>query len=111
MTKNKTKDINKKKITKALTSKVLNTKPTYDVHISFDLTSDQDMNDPIKFLYKKISEKFVDNLVVGSGTCLMTGLRDFTFNGTKEEMTKIMKLFLNSPYRIDDIHINSYSDW
>ena len=110
MTKNKTKDINKKKITKALNSKVLNIQPTYDVNISFDLNSDQDINDPIKFLYNKISEKFVDNLVISSGSCLMTGLRDFTFNGTKEEMTKIMKLFLNSPYRIDDIHIISCSN-
>ena len=98
-----TQDINNRKVDAALNNRVFNGQPVYRLDIGFSLTSEQDMNDPIDWLYSKMGEAVVDRLNTGSGTCLMSGCRDFGFEGNKQEMTRILNLFRRSPFRIKDI--------
>lgn len=98
-----TKEINTRKVNKALCSPVFTEESLYSISIGFDLNNEQDMNDPILWLEDKMGEKVVDRLNTGSGTCLMTGLRDFGFTGSKSEMILILKNFARSPFRIEDI--------
>jgi hypothetical protein len=98
-----TTDINTRKVNKALTSKAFTQQPQYHVGFTFSLNSDQDMNDPIMWLEDRMGEKDVDRFVTGSGTCMLTGLRDFGFQGSKSEMTAVLKYFARSPFRIYSI--------
>jgi len=98
-----TKEINVRKVNAALHSKVFTNPPMYSVAIVFNLNNKQDLNDPIDWLEDKMG-KNADRLCMGSGTCLLTGLRDFSFEGTKQEMTTLLKWFANSPYRIDKVY-------
>ena len=98
-----TADINTRKVNSALCSPVFTEESLYSISIGFDLNNEQDMNDPILWLEDKMGEKVVDRLNTGSGTCLMTGLRDFGFTGSKSEMILILKNFARSPFRIKDI--------
>ena len=102
--KNVTIDNNTRKIKKVLSSNVFTSEPRYYISISFCLNNDQFMNDPIEWLYTKMGETFVDELNVGSGTCLMSGDRDFSFLGTKEQMITILKNFTRSEFRISNIY-------
>jgi len=95
-----TRDINNRKINAAFESKVWNTDPQYRVDFSFNLTKDQDINDPIEYLYDWMGESIVDRLNTGSGYCMMTGCRDFGFEGSKDEMARVMEAIGTSPYRI-----------
>ena len=95
-----TRDINNRKIKAAFESKVWNTDPQYRVDFSFTLTLDQDINDPIEFLYESMGERLVDRLNMGSGYCMITGSRDFGFEGSKDEIARVMKAISRSPYRI-----------
>lgn len=99
-----TTDINTRKVNKALNSKEFTQEPQYYVGFTFTLNSDQDMNDPIRWLEDKMGEKDCDRLVTGSGTCLFSGFRDFGFQGSKSEMTAVLKWFARSPFRIHSIH-------
>ena len=98
-----TAEINARKVNSALCSPVFTEESLYSISIGFDLNNEQDMNDPILWLENKMGEKVVDRLNTGSGTCLMTGLRDFGFTGSKSEMILILKNFARSPFRIKDI--------
>ena len=98
-----TADINSRKVNKALNSKAFTQQPQYHVGFTFSLNADQDMNDPIMWLENKMGEKEIDRLLMGSGTCLLTGLRDFGFQGSKSEMTAVLKYFARSPFRIHSI--------
>jgi hypothetical protein len=95
-----TRDINARKIKAAFQSKVWNTDPQYRVDFSFTLKQDQDINDPIEYLYDWMGEKVVDRLNTGSGYCMMTGCRDFGFEGSKDEIADVMEAIATSPYRI-----------
>lgn len=95
---------NTRKINKALSNKVFINEPIYSICIVFTLTKDQDMNDPIYWLKTKMGVKLINKLNDGSGTCLMTGLRDFTFSGTKSEMTDILNNFAHSEFKINSIY-------
>ena len=84
----------------------------YDLHAEFALTGDQDFNDPVDFLPRNLSR-----LEMGSGYCLMTGLRDFHFRGTEQEMKAIMHEFCSSPFKVykfyvypDGDHFNEFND-
>ena len=98
-----TADINSRKVNKALCSNTFTQQPQYRVNFTFSLNADQDMNDPIMWLEDKMGEKEIDRLLMGSGTCLLTGLRDFGFQGSKSEMTAVLKYFARSPFRIHSI--------
>ena len=98
-----TADINSRKVNNALNGRVFAGSPVYRVDIGFNLNADQDMNDPIDWLETRMGEKEVDRLCMGSGTCLLTGVRDFGFMGSKAEMTAVLKYFARSPFRIKDI--------
>jgi hypothetical protein len=95
-----TRDINARKIKAAFESKVWNTDPQYRVDFSFTLTKDQDINDPIEYLYDWMGKKVVDRLNTGSGYCMMTGSRDFGFDGSKDEIADVMEAIATSPFRI-----------
>ena len=99
-----TADINSRKVNRALTSKAFTQEPQYRADITFSLNADQDMNDPIYWLEDKMGEKECDRLMTGSGTCILTGLRDFGFEGSKSEMTAVLMWFARSPFRIHSIH-------
>lgn len=98
-----TAEINARKVNKALNSPVFTEESLYNITLGFDLNNDQDMNDPIMWLEAKMGEKVVDRLNTGSGTCLMSGLRDFGFRGSRSEMVAVLKWFARSPFRIKDI--------
>ena len=98
-----TKEINTRKVDAALCSKGFNSPPRYRVDISFTLNNTQDLNDPIVWLATKMG-KDAYRMCTGSGTCLMTGLRDFSWEGTKSEMTAVLKWLARSPYRIHEVH-------
>ena len=98
-----TADINSRKVNKALNSKAFTQQPQYCVGFTFSLNADQDMNDPIYWLEDRMGEKEIDRLLTGSGTCILTGLRDFAFQGSKSEMTAVLKYFARSPFRIHSI--------
>lgn len=98
-----TKEINTRKVDAALCSKGFNSPPRYRVDTSFTLNNTQDLNDPIDWLATKMG-KDVYRMCTGSGSCLMTGLRDFSWEGTKSEMTAVLKWLARSPYRIHEVH-------
>jgi hypothetical protein len=84
----------------------------YDLHVEFTLTNDQDLNDPLDFLPRNLSQ-----LEAGSGYCMMTGQRDFHFRGTEVEMKNIMRQFCSSPFKVvkfyvypDGDHFNEFND-
>jgi len=95
-----TRENNKKKIKAVYGSRVWNCNPNYRLDFSFILNANQDMNDPIEHLSDCLGGRVADRLTTGSGTCLMTGDRDFSFEGTKEEMSKVLKIFEVSEFRI-----------
>jgi hypothetical protein len=99
-----TAEINARKVNKALCSNTFTQEPQYCVDFTFTLNSDQDMNDPIMWLEDRMGEKEIDRLLTGSGTCILTGLRDFGFQGSKAAMTAVLKYFARSPFRIHSIH-------
>ena len=98
-----TAEINARKVNKALCSNTFTQEPQYYVGFTFTLNSDQDMNDPIYWLEDKMGEKECDRLVTGSGMALFSGFRDFGFQGSKSEMTAVLKWFARSPFRIYSI--------
>ena len=67
----------------------------YDMFCSIALHEEQTMNDVETFLNKKLSHKFVERTLIGAGTCLITGLRDYQFNGSMEDVNKIVKCLVN----------------
>jgi hypothetical protein len=67
----------------------------YDLVVEFALTNDQDLNDPLDFLPRSLSQ-----LEMGSGYSMMTGHRDFSFAGTEQEMKNIMRQFCSSPFKV-----------
>ena len=75
----------------------------YDLHVEFALTGDQDVDDPVDFLPHNLSR-----LEMGSGYCMMTGHRDFSFAGTEQEMKAIMQKFCSSPFKV--IRFSVYPD-
>ena len=99
-----TAQINARKVNNALNGRVFAGSPMYRVDIGFNLNADQDINDPILWLEGAMGEKVVDRLCMGSGTCLLTGVRDFGFMGSKAEMTAVLKQFARSPFRINSIY-------
>ena len=98
-----TADINTRKVNKALNSKVFTQEPQYHVSMSFTLNNTQDLNDPIDWLATKMGKDSY-RMCTGSGTCLMTGIRDFGFEGSKSEMTAALKWLARSPFRINSIY-------
>ena len=99
-----TAEINARKVDKALCSNIFTQEPEYHVNITFTLNNTQDLNDPIDWVEDRMGTGMIDRLLMGSGTCLMTGLRDFGFEGTKSEMTAVLKQFARSPFRINSIY-------
>ena len=99
-----TADINTRKVNKALNNNIFTQEPQYRVSITFTLNNTQDLNDPIDWVEDRMGEGTIDRLLTGSGTCLMTGLRDFGFEGSKSEMTSVLKNFASSPFRINSIY-------
>lgn len=99
-----TADINTRKVNKALNNNIFTQEPQYRVSITFTLNNTQDLNDPIDWVEDRMGEGTIDRLLTGSGTCLMTGLRDFGFEGSKSEMTAVLKNFASSPFRINSIY-------
>lgn len=97
-------DNNTNKVKKALSSNIFTGEPKYYISITFCLNGDQFMNDPIEWLYTKMGEAFVEELSVGSGTCLMSGDRDFAFSGNKMQMHTILNHFARSEFRISNIY-------
>ena len=84
----------------------------YDLVVEFALTNDQDLNDPVDFLPRHLSR-----LEMGSGYCMMTGRRDFSFAGTEQEMKAIMRQFCSSPFKVirfyvypDGEYFNDFND-
>lgn len=67
----------------------------YDLYCSIALDEEQTMDDVETFLNQKLSNKFVDRTLIGAGTCLITGLRDYHFNGNREDVNKIVKCLVN----------------
>ena len=98
-----TADINTRKVNKALNSKAFTQEPQYHVSISFTLNNTQDLNDPIDWLATKMG-KDAFRMCTGSGTCLLTGIRDFGFEGSKSEMTAALKWLARSPFRINSVY-------
>ena len=98
-----TADINTRKVNKALNSNIFTQEPQYHVSISFTLNNTQDLNDPIDWLATKMG-KDAFRMCTGSGTCLLTGIRDFGFEGSKSEMTAALKWLARSPFRINSIY-------
>jgi hypothetical protein len=98
-----TKEMNLRKVNAALRSKAFANPPLYSVAISFTLNNKQDLNDPLVWLVSKMG-KDAERLCMGSGTCLMTGLRDFSWEGSKDQMTTLLKWIANSPYRIRSVY-------
>lgn len=98
-----TADINSRKVNKALNSKAFTQQPQYRVNFTFSLNANQDMNDPIDWVEDRMGTGTIDRLLMGSGTCLLTGLRDFGFQGSKSEMVAVLKYFARSPFRIHSI--------
>lgn len=82
--------------------------PEYDLHIEFNLRNDQDMNDPSDWLYK--NDPDLEKFEMGSGYSFMSGMRDFSWRGSKNDMEKILRRFANSNFRIDHIYIYP-CDW
>ena len=101
-----TADINACRVKKALNSKTFTQEPKYYISIVFNLNASQDISDPIDWLEDRMGEGTIDRLNTGSGYCLMSGHRDFGFEGTKAEMIAILKQFARSPFRIHTIHSN-----
>jgi len=99
-----TAEINARKVNKALCSNIFTQEPEYRVNITFTLNNTQDLNDPIDWVEDRMGEGTIDRLLMGSGTCMMSGLRDFGFEGTKSEMTAVLKQFARSPFRINSIY-------
>ena len=84
----------------------------YDLTVEFALTGDQDLNDPLDFLPRSLSQ-----LETGSGYSMMTGYRDFSFAGTEQEMKAIMRQFCSSPFKVvkfyvypDGEYFNEFND-
>jgi hypothetical protein len=84
----------------------------YDLVVEFALTGDQDLNDPVDFLPRNLSQ-----LEVGAGYCMVTGRRDFHFAGTEQEMKNIMRQFCSSPFKVirfyvypDGEYFNDFND-
>jgi len=84
----------------------------YELVVEFALTGDQDLNDPLDFLPRSLSQ-----LEMGSGYSMMTGHRDFRFAGTEQEMKNIMRQFCSSPFKVvkfyvypDGDHFNDFND-
>jgi len=98
-----TAEINARKVNSALCSNIFTQEPQYRVNITFTLNAEQDIHEPMDWLETRMG-KDADRLCMGSGTCLMTGLRDFGFEGTKSEMTAVLKYFARSPFRINSIY-------
>jgi len=97
-------DNNIRKVKKTLSNSVFTSEPKYYISIAFCLNMDQDMNDPIEWLYKKMGQSIVDDLNAGSGTCFLSGDRDFSFIGTKEQVITILNNFTRSEFRISNIY-------
>ena len=97
-------DNNIRKVKKALSNSIFTSEPRYYISITFCLNVDQFMNDPIEWLYTKMDQSIVDKLSAGSGTCFLSGDRDFSFIGTKEQMITILKNFTRSEFRISNIY-------
>jgi len=98
-----TADINSRKVNKALCSNTFTQQPQYRVNLTFSLNANQDMNDPIDWVEDRMGAGTIDRLLMGSGTCILTGLRDFGFEGSKSEMVAVLKYFARSPFRIHSI--------
>ena len=82
--------------------------PEYDLHIEFNLKNDQDINDPIDWLYN--NDPDLKKFEMGSGYSFMTGMRDFSWRGSKWYMEKILRRLAKSDFRIHHIYIYP-SDW
>jgi len=61
----------------------------YNLWVSVDLQEEQDLNSMEKFLREKLGGKFINRVLMGAGTCLISGLRDYSFKGTKDDIDKI----------------------
>lgn len=61
----------------------------YMLYMSVDLQEGQDISSMETFLRQKLGGKFIDRVMMGAGTCLITGLRDYSFKGTKDDIDKI----------------------
>ena len=84
----------------------------YDLHVEFTLMGCKDFNDSRNFLPRNLSR-----LEMGSGYCMMSGMRDFHFRGTEQEMKNIMHEFCSSPFKVykfyvypDGDHFNEFND-
>ena len=58
--------------------------PEYDLHIEFNLKNDQDINDASNWLYN--NDPDLEKFEMGSGYSFVTGMRDFSCRGSKNEM-------------------------
>jgi hypothetical protein len=61
----------------------------YNLWVSVDLQEDQDLDSMEKFLREKLGGKFINRVLMGAGMCLISGLRDYSFKGTKDDIDKI----------------------
>lgn len=80
----------------------------YDLFISFNLSSYADLNKPedwIRANKKKYlpSVRSIDSIFCGTGFSLITGDRDYHFQGTKEQMKEVANAFAHSEFIISGI--------
>jgi len=75
-------------------------KSLYNLYIVLELTSDDDIHAPEEFIasmenYHGIKRREIQSMLMGTGTCLMTGNRDLHFKGYFGELDAIMDTFTN----------------
>ena len=71
----------------------------YDLHVDFIPSDDGD------FDADACLPADLRRLEIGSGYCMLTGCRDFHYNGTKEQMVRVMQAFCNSQYKIHKFYV------
>jgi hypothetical protein len=86
-------------VNRVLYSDSWNEEPVYHVNLSFIPSNWEDLDAPLLWLIEEMGKE-ADKLNTASGTCFMTGTRDFSFEGSKEQMESIMYYFRRSPFKI-----------
>jgi hypothetical protein len=95
-----------------LYDKVAFPKAIYDLSISLELSSLDDIHAPEEFIasmenYHGIKRREIESMLMGAGTDLTTGVRDLHFMGYFDEIDAIMDTFVNTgEWKIRDITVS-----
>lgn len=78
--------------------KFVQAEPLYDLHIDFNLADWQDFQIVDEWIDTKdaayltgLSNKIMEEMHFGSGTCFLTGMRDLHFRGTEKALTDLLR--------------------